>query len=122
MQDRYKPGEPNKAEVAQLSWALKDRFQRAKEEDFRRAEGGWVSMLLTGIAHVKKCQVRGLTQDMGSMWQGQAPSQRDSGSGGHRSRVDANLGTAGACRMKLWKILHVLQFLVYVLEIPFLIW
>lgn len=69
-------------------------------------------MLLTGIANVKKCQVRGLAQDIGSMWQGQAPSQRDSGSKGHRSRVGVILGTAGACRMKQWEILHVFQFLV----------
>lgn len=71
-------------------------------------------MLLTGIAHVKKCQVRGLAQDMG-------PSQRDSGSGGHRSHV-GGYGWYNTCRMKQWKILHALQFLVYIFEIPFLIW
>lgn len=69
-------------------------------------------MLLTGIANVKKCQDKGLAQDMGSMWQGQAPSHRHSGSEGHRSRVGVILGTAGACRMKQWEIPHVFQFLV----------
>lgn len=43
---------------------------------------------------------RNQAQDVGPMWQGQAPIQRDRSSGGPRSRVGVILGWVGAHRMK----------------------